>query len=114
MTRLLYQAVKRDIMPEYSARLLSIAAGDTAQASPFTPSSTQPTANDQPLLDPLTDRELEVLALLAERLTNAEICRRLVISLPTVKSHTSNIYTKLGVDNRRAAVAQARTLGILS
>ena len=67
----------------------------------------------QPLVEPLTERELEVLQLLAEELSNAEIGQRLFISLPTVKSHTRNIYGKLGVHSRKQAVAQARALGIL-
>jgi LuxR family maltose regulon positive regulatory protein len=54
-----------------------------------------------------------VLRLLAEGLTNAEIAERLVITVPTVKSHTRNLYGKLGVHGRRAAVVQARTLGLL-
>jgi LuxR family maltose regulon positive regulatory protein len=61
----------------------------------------------------LTGRELEVLYLLADGLSNAEIGQRLVISLPTVKSHTRNIYGKLGVHSRRAAVVRARRLDIL-
>jgi LuxR family maltose regulon positive regulatory protein len=65
------------------------------------------------LLDPLTARELDVLDLLAQNLTNAEIAQQLVISLPTVKSHTRNLYGKLDVHNRRAAVARARELGLL-
>ena len=65
------------------------------------------------LVEPLSRRELEVLSLIAEGLSNQEIARRLVISLRTVKWHASNIYGKLGVKNRTQAVARARTLGIL-
>jgi ATP/maltotriose-dependent transcriptional regulator MalT len=61
----------------------------------------------------LTDRELEVLALLARRLSAKEIARRLVISDRTVKRHTANIYQKLGVHSRREAAAQAAALGLL-
>ena len=68
----------------------------------------------QPLLDPLSERELEVLALIAQGLTNQEIGRRLYLSLNTVKVHTRNIYSKLGVNNRTQAVAQSRELGILT
>jgi len=75
--------------------------------------SVRPSTVVSALVEPLTDRELEVLLLLAEGLTNPEIAQRLFISLPTVKSHTSNIYGKLGVHNRKQAVATARTLGIL-
>jgi LuxR family maltose regulon positive regulatory protein len=62
----------------------------------------------------LTDREMEVLELLAARLQNQEIAERLFISVATVKKHTSNLYEKLGVGRRREAVDRARELGILS
>ncbi len=62
----------------------------------------------------LTDRELEILALLAQRYRNKEIAARLYISPVTVKRHASNIYQKLQVSNRRQAVAKATELGILS
>jgi len=65
------------------------------------------------LIEPLSQREVELLRLIAEGLSNQEIARRLFISLPTVKWHTSNIYGKLGVKNRTQAVAEARALGIL-
>lgn len=65
------------------------------------------------LLDPLTERELEVLGLLAERLTNKEIAARLYIAPATVRRHTENIYSKLGVHGRREAVAKAQGLGML-
>jgi LuxR family maltose regulon positive regulatory protein len=67
----------------------------------------------QPLIEPLSERELEVLQLIAEGLSNREIAQRLVLSLPTVKWHSSNIYGKLGVKNRTTAVARARELDIL-
>jgi LuxR family maltose regulon positive regulatory protein len=67
----------------------------------------------QPLFEPLSERELEVLQLIASGLSNREIAQRLVLSLPTVKWHSSNIYGKLGVRNRTAAVAKARELEIL-
>jgi LuxR family maltose regulon positive regulatory protein len=61
----------------------------------------------------LTDREMEVLELLAARLQNQEIAEKLFISVATVKKHTSNLYEKLGVGRRREAVDRARELGIL-
>ena len=65
------------------------------------------------LLDPMTKREQEILALLAMKLTNQEIASRLYISTGTVKRHTNSLYSKLGVHGRRDAVAKATGLGIL-
>lgn len=67
----------------------------------------------QPLEDPLTARELEVLRLLAAGLSNQDIAGRLVISLSTVKSHINNIYGKLGVNSRVQAIVEAKKLGLL-
>jgi DNA-binding CsgD family transcriptional regulator len=68
----------------------------------------------QRLEDPLSERELEVLALLASGKTNSEVARDLYVSVGTVKSHTGNIYRKLDARNRTEALARARELGILS
>ena len=64
-------------------------------------------------LEPLTDRELGILRLLEKDFTNKEIARQLVITTGTVKVHISNVYRKLSVNNRRAAVSLARALGLL-
>lgn len=64
------------------------------------------------MLPELTDREREVLALVAKGLTNASIAERLYLSDKTVRNHVSNIFTKLGVTDRAAAVARARDAGI--
>lgn len=66
------------------------------------------------LVEPLTNRELEILELLAQRLQNKEIADKLFVSIETVKTHLNNIYQKLQVSNRREAVNQARRLGILT
>ena len=68
---------------------------------------------DQPLVDPLTPRELEVLQLIAGGYTNQQIADELVISLGTVKYYTSHIYSKLGVSHRTQAVAHARDIGLI-
>jgi LuxR family maltose regulon positive regulatory protein len=65
------------------------------------------------LVEPLSERELQVLQLTAEGLTNQEVTSRLFLSLNTVKAHTRNIYGRLGVRSRTQAVARARALGIL-
>ncbi len=66
------------------------------------------------LVDPLSDRELDVLRLLRSDLDGPAIARELVVSLNTVRTHTKHIYTKLGVNSRRAAVSRAHQLGLLS
>ena len=63
-------------------------------------------------VDPLSPRETEILVLLAQRLSNREIGERLAISPVTVKRHANNIYSKLGVHDRRDAVAKASGLGL--
>jgi len=73
-----------------------------------------PALRQASLIEPLSERELEVLALLAQRLTNKEIARALSISPMTVKRHSSNIYQKLAVEGRREAVAKAAALGLVS
>jgi LuxR family maltose regulon positive regulatory protein len=111
MKRLLSESAARGIIPKYIDRLLA-AFNDEVQRSrgensaPCFPPS-------QPLVEPLTLRELEVLGLIAEGLSNPEIGDRLFIALDTVKGHNSNIYGKLGVVNRTRAIIKAKALNIL-
>jgi LuxR family maltose regulon positive regulatory protein len=65
------------------------------------------------LVDPLSEREMEVLRLLATDLDGPDVARRLVVSLNTLRTHTRNIYAKLGVNSRRAAVRRAGELNML-
>lgn len=104
MVALLKRTGSHGIAPQYVSRLLAAFAAYEPQ---------RPDLERQPLIEPLTERELEVLQLLADRLSNREIGRRLFISVPTVKSHTRSIYGKLGVHDREQAVACARALAIL-
>jgi LuxR family maltose regulon positive regulatory protein len=67
----------------------------------------------QPLIEPLSDRELEVLQLLKTELSGPQIARELMVSVNTIRTHTKNIYSKLGVNNRRSAVRRAGELRLL-
>jgi LuxR family maltose regulon positive regulatory protein len=104
MGRLLQEAHSRDVMPGYIEILLAAFNGELSSSVPAA----------QALPEPLTEREVQVLELLAAGLTNREIADELVISSETVKKHASNIYGKLGVNNRTEAASRARKLGWLS
>ena len=103
MACLLRRALTRGIAASYVSRLLT-AYGESAPA-------TSPVA--QALVEPLTERELEVLRLIAAGLSNQEIAHELVIALSTVKSHVNHVYGKLGVKSRTQAVARARELDLV-
>jgi LuxR family maltose regulon positive regulatory protein len=109
MARLLYRAATHRMESDYARRLL--AAFSSVEVKQTEPSSTQLSGSE--LVEPLSERELEVLQLLAKGLNNREVAARLFLSLNTVKTHNRNIYGKLGVRSRTQAVARARTLGIL-
>ena len=111
MKKLLGEAVNRGIMPAYVGQLLSAFDDNKASLQDAPPYQT---AYSQPLVESLSNREVEVLQLIAAGCTNQEIGEKLVLSLYTVKSHARNIYGKLGVKNRTEAVARARSIGLLS
>jgi LuxR family maltose regulon positive regulatory protein len=110
---LLTAAVSQGQQAAFAGNLLTQAAaaqaGEDAQIGALEPGTLLPTSD----LTGLSPREIEVLRLLAEGLANKEIAQRLYISLRTVKYHTTNIFTKLNVDNRTQAVMKAKKLGIL-
>jgi LuxR family maltose regulon positive regulatory protein len=107
MERLLTHLAARGIAPHYIAHILAAFPVEPATITPRGP------AVQSPLIDLLSERELEVLTLLAQRYSNKEIAERLFIAPATVKHHTINIYQKLDVSDRRQAVAQATALGLL-
>jgi LuxR family maltose regulon positive regulatory protein len=109
LPRLLFAAAERGLEPDYAGRLLAALAAEPRLA----PSTREPSAVT-PLIEPLSERELEVLRLIAAGLSNKAIAERLVIALPTVKGHSSNIYAKLGVSRRTEAVARASALGLIA
>jgi LuxR family transcriptional regulator, maltose regulon positive regulatory protein len=110
MARLLYDALALDVEREYVRRLLAA----YPVAEPEQVASSRSRGPESEMVEPLSERELEVLGLIAEGLTNQEVANRLYLSLHTVKVHTRNIFTKLAVKNRTQAVARGRALGILS
>ena len=103
MVTLLREAKARGIAPGYIPTLLAAFETDEIQVEP--PSATS-------LIEPLSERELEVLRLLKTELSGPEIADELMIALSTMRTHTQNIYGKLGVDNRRAAVRRAEELNL--
>jgi LuxR family maltose regulon positive regulatory protein len=109
LARLLYQAIASGNAPEYASRLLNTLVGELASLA----ETSQLPTGDLPLVEALSERELDVLRLVASGESNAEIARHLYLSLSTVKWHTSNIYGKLGVSSRSQAVVRARSLGLL-
>jgi LuxR family maltose regulon positive regulatory protein len=103
------------VAPDYIERVLAVYETPVWSPKPVAPSQ-QPAEDEAEPSKPvetLTNREIDVLILLAERLSDKEIANRLVLSPGTVRKHTLHIYGKLGVNNRRAAVAQARRLGLI-
>ncbi len=108
MAALLREAAKHGIAPNYAGQLRAAfgkaaSFGKAGGKRPVT----------QPLIDPLSERELGVLRLLGTELNGPEIARELVVSLNTMRTHTKNIYSKLGVNSRRAAVRRAEELDLL-
>ncbi|MFC1961003.1 LuxR C-terminal-related transcriptional regulator [Chloroflexota bacterium] len=103
MLELLRRAGAQGIRTSYAGQLLAAASITTDAIE----------TEISPLVDPLSERELEILRLIALGCSNPEIAEELVLAIGTVKSHTGNIYSKLGVRNRTEAVVRARELNLL-
>jgi LuxR family maltose regulon positive regulatory protein len=108
MAELLAEAAAQGIMPDYTHKLL--AAFEAEKQKSEHRSSPSPA---QALIEPLSERELEILRLIAQGLSNHEISQRLFLALSTIKGHNRLIFNKLQVQRRTEAVARARELGLL-
>jgi LuxR family maltose regulon positive regulatory protein len=107
MAQLLSAAAAHGRMPDYIGKLLAVFEAENQKSED---TSSQPPA--RPLIEPLSRRELEVLRLIAEGLSNQEIGERLFLALDTVKGHNRKIFGKHQVQRRTEAVARARELGL--
>jgi LuxR family maltose regulon positive regulatory protein len=100
---LLQEAARRGITPEYVGQILSAMGAERGKQTP----------GQANLVEPLSEREIEVLRLVTAGLSNREIALKLVISLGTAKTHIHNVCGKLGARNRTEAAMRARELGIV-
>jgi LuxR family maltose regulon positive regulatory protein len=100
---LLRELVRQGVMPEYTSRILDVMAEKNEIAG----------TDQSSLIEPLSDRELEVLRLVSEGMSNREIAEKLVISTGTAKTHVHNLCGKLGVRNRTEAALKAKELGVV-
>lgn len=117
MADLLKRLASQNVAVSYIGRILAAFSSDEGRAAVF--ESGHPVAHPSymslnALVEPLTNRELEILELLAQRLRNKEIAAKLFISGETIKKHLNNTFRKLNVTTRQQAVDKARALGILS
>jgi LuxR family transcriptional regulator, maltose regulon positive regulatory protein len=110
MAQLLREAAAHGIMPGYTGRLLAGFESEGQSSAGEAPLRITPAS--QSLIEPLSQRELEILRLFKTELSGPEIARELVIALSTVRTHTKNIFSKLNVNDRRAAVKRAAELGL--
>jgi len=109
MAHLLREAAARRITPGYTATLLAACEAGAGTGQPRLPAAPSP----QPLAEPLTQRERDVLRLLETELSGPEIARELTVGLSTVRTYTKSIYRKLNVNSRRAAIKRASELDLL-
>jgi LuxR family maltose regulon positive regulatory protein len=107
IAQLLSKVSARGMMPNYVGKLLAVFGTEERMGSRLDISSALP------LIEPLSQRELEVLQLIAQGLSNHEISERLFLALSTVKGHNQKIFEKLQVQRRTEAIVRARELGLL-
>ncbi len=114
---LLQEVAARRVMPDYLSKLLATLGTEKQQRidkpTHARVSSSPIMLASQSMIEPLSPRELEVLQLIAQGLSNSEISQKLFLALSTVKGHNRVIFSKLQVERRTEAVARARTLGLV-
>ncbi len=113
MAELLSAAAAQGIRPDYVGRLLAAFRRETKGGRPAASAPASPAPGPSSSAEPLSQRELEVLRLIAQGLSNREIGQRLFLALDTVKGHNRRIFEKLNVQRRTEAVARAGELGLL-
>ena len=111
MAQLVAEAAARGMMPDYTGTLLTAWDAEHQRSAGEAPRRTA--RSSQPLGETLSERENEILQLVAQGCSNREISERLFLALDTVKGHNRSTYAKLGVQSRTEAVARARELGLL-
>jgi LuxR family maltose regulon positive regulatory protein len=111
MAELIREANDREIAPNYTRKLLSAFEAERKGIREGTPPTASPASSS--LIEPLSQRELDILRLFKTELSGPEIAQELVIALSTVRTHTKSIYNKLNVNSRRAAVKRAIELGLI-
>lgn len=111
MAELIREIDSRGILPNYTRKLLSAFEAERKGLDVESPPSAEPASSS--LIEALSQRELEVLRLFKTELSGPEIARELVIGLSTVRTHTKSIFSKLNVNNRRAAVKRAKELNLI-
>jgi LuxR family maltose regulon positive regulatory protein len=111
MVHMLLEATARGILPDYTGMLLAAWGSEHPGRAGDPPPRTAPTSS--PLVEPLSERELDVLRLFKTELSGPEIANELMIAVSTVRTHTKSIFSKLDVTNRRAAVIRAAELGLI-
>jgi LuxR family maltose regulon positive regulatory protein len=112
MRQLLCEASKHKIIPDYADKLLAAFEAEKRK-SEDKPDLPEPHRDGGTLIDPLSQREIKILQLIAQGLSNREIGERLFLALNTVKGHNRKIFDKLQVQSRTEAIARARELGLL-